>query len=117
MCMWALAVIKRSVSAFFLKGGQLSAVVRELLALGNKKSYIRPSCTKTLVDLIGRVKPEVLREEVWPLLQVDLNEGWEECTPDRLILLLACHNKDKVGDGHIVQTVTCSVNSLPCSAS
>ena len=85
-----------------MQGEQLSAMVSELSSVGEKKSYIRPSCTQTLVDLIERVPQEVLREGVWPLLRGQLDKGWEDCTPDRLLLLLACRRRDKVGDGNIV---------------
>ena len=85
-----------------MQGEQLSAMVGELSSMGEKKSYIRPSCTQTLVDLIERVPQEVLREGVWPLLRGQLDKGWEDCTPDRLLLLLACRHRDKVGDGNSV---------------
>ncbi|KAK7087144.1 hypothetical protein V1264_021231 [Littorina saxatilis] len=78
-----------------LKGEQLGTVVRELLTVGSKKSHIRPTVTQTLMDLIGCLTLEVFSETVWPVLKEDLDKGWEECTPDRLIFLLACRNKDK----------------------
>ena len=79
----------------------MSSLVSELLSLGEKKSYIRPTCTQTLLDLIERVTAEELREAVRPSLQKDQDKGWEDCTPDRLLLLLACRKKDKVGEGGV----------------
>jgi hypothetical protein len=74
-------------------------VVEALRSVANKKSYILPVSTRTLADLIRHVSPDDLRETIWPLLEGDLAKGWKDCTPDRLVLLLALHSKDMVGEG------------------
>jgi hypothetical protein len=78
---------------------QLATVVGALRSVSNKKSYILPVSTRTLADLIRHVSADDLCETIWPLLEGDIAKGWEDCTPDRLVLLLALHSKDKVREG------------------
>ncbi|XP_076452563.1 myb-binding protein 1A-like protein [Babylonia areolata] len=78
-----------------LKADHLDAMVGELLSVGEKRSYIRPLCTQTLLDLVDKATPQQLAESLWPHLRAEQEKGWEGCTPDRFLLLLACRHKDK----------------------
>lgn len=77
------------------EGEHIETVMRELNTLCTKRSYIRPSSTQCLLDIVEHVSSEVLSHTVWPKLRGELSKGWEDCTADRLLLLIACRCKNK----------------------
>ena len=64
--------------------------------LSDKRSYLRPIITTMLVDWIRASTTQVVKESILPHLKLDLDKGWSDCTPDRLMLVLALRKKDKV---------------------
>ncbi|XP_059155196.1 myb-binding protein 1A-like protein [Physella acuta] len=90
---FAFSTIIQSGRITQLSGAALSTVVEELLSLAEKKSYLKPVCSRIVEDLITKISDTDFEEHVWPKVKTTLKAGWESCTLDRVSLLLVCRNR------------------------
>ena len=63
-------------------------VVKQICVCAQKKAFLQELCVVTVGQLIseGRFSDDVIRDHVIPL--VGVTSGWEECTPERLYIVL-----------------------------
>ncbi|XP_070572411.1 myb-binding protein 1A-like protein [Ptychodera flava] len=71
----------------------LKKVTTELFKLSQKKGYLEDVCTQALADIIVQCNSDMFESYIWPVLNAELKEGWEDCTPQRLHLIFVCHNQ------------------------
>lgn len=81
---------------FLIQKEDISAVTSELCSLSAKRSYIRPLCTQCLLDLAANIDSDAFSNGMWCHLKGELSKGWEDCTVDRLLLLLAFRKREQV---------------------
>jgi len=73
-----------------MTSAELEPIFNEILALSQKKSYLKPVCNNILEDLVKQVSVDTFGECVWPKIRDSVKEGWEGCTLDKLSLVLVC---------------------------
>ncbi|XP_071110984.1 uncharacterized protein [Haliotis cracherodii] len=81
-----LAIIQ-SGKLFQSEPGLVSEVVENLRHISTQKSYLQPICYQGLVSLVAKVSGEVFTAQVWPHLEADLVLGWDDCSPNTLLLV------------------------------
>ncbi|XP_077995887.1 myb-binding protein 1A-like protein [Glandiceps talaboti] len=88
------AYIAISQSGRMLKAPEesLERIVTDLYKFSNMKGYLRDVCIQAIVDIIKQVDSNIFKQYIWPVLKADLKEGWENCTPQRLLFVNLCHN-------------------------
>ncbi|XP_012942032.1 rDNA transcriptional regulator pol5 isoform X2 [Aplysia californica] len=76
-----------------MSNDDLGTVMEELLSMAQKKSYLKPVCNKTIGDLVQQISVDTFGESVWPKIRESVKLGWEQCSLDKLSLLLVCREK------------------------
>ena len=63
-------------------------MVKQICVCAQKKAFLQELCMVTVGQLIseGHFSDDVIRDHVIPL--VGVTSGWEECTPERLYIIL-----------------------------
>ena len=63
-------------------------VVKQICSCAQKKTFLQELCVVTVGQLIveGNFSVDVVKDHVIPLMGV--TSGWEECTPERLYIIL-----------------------------
>jgi len=69
-------------------------LVRNFLALMNKKSYLQEICGMAICDILKAIDFSIF-ETIKPILESILCKGWEKCTPDDLMIVLTVQSKFK----------------------
>ena len=63
-------------------------IVKQICSCAQKKAFLQELCVVTVGQLVseGRFSNDVIRDHVIPL--VGVTSGWEECTSERLYIVL-----------------------------
>ncbi|RDD40370.1 Myb-binding protein 1A-like protein, partial [Trichoplax sp. H2] len=66
----------------------LVLVTKNLFQLSKEKNYIREIAITGIVDIIKKVPFKLFVRHIAPILQTDLQKGWNETTPEALMVVL-----------------------------
>lgn len=67
----------------------LPVLITRVRELSKKKSYLKELCAKVIVDILTVVSPSVFKKLVYPSVKEIIEGGWEQATPETLLIALA----------------------------
>ena len=68
----------------------MKSVVQKLATISKKKIHLREFCAVCIKQLLEGVNQEMM-ESLIPYLELEC--GWEKCTPEKLLILLSLQSK------------------------
>ncbi|XP_062578911.1 myb-binding protein 1A-like protein [Saccostrea cucullata] len=69
---------------------QVQKVVQSLVQVCRNRAYLKQISTYAISLIASQVKADIFKASVWSEIEADLTQGWTGCSPDTLLLLLAC---------------------------
>ncbi|RUS73010.1 hypothetical protein EGW08_019232 [Elysia chlorotica] len=76
-----------------MDGEAVGTLTKDILAMADKKSYLKAVCHKTVEDIVTQVSAEDFGDHIWLKLREKMKQGWEVCCLHTLSLLLTCRSK------------------------
>lgn len=65
-------------------------IVQSLVQVCQKRSFLKQISTYAISLIVSQVNTEIFKAAVWSEIEAELTQGWTGCSPDTLMLLLAC---------------------------
>ncbi|KAK3803908.1 hypothetical protein RRG08_059773 [Elysia crispata] len=76
-----------------MNGEAVGILTNELLAMADKKSYLKAVCNKTLEDIVTQVSADDFGDHIWLKLRDKMKQGWDSSSLHTISLLLTCRSK------------------------
>ncbi|EDV27082.1 uncharacterized protein TRIADDRAFT_54659 [Trichoplax adhaerens] len=81
-------IVTHSAKSEEADANDLVLVTKNLFQLSKEKNYIREIAITGIVDIIKKVPFKLFVRHIAPILQTDLQKGWNETTPEALMVVL-----------------------------
>ncbi|XP_078335491.1 myb-binding protein 1A-like protein [Crassostrea virginica] len=65
-------------------------IVQSLVQVCQKRTFLKQISTYAISLIVSQVNTEIFKSAVWSEIEAELTQGWAGCSPDTLMLLLAC---------------------------
>ncbi|XP_061196291.1 myb-binding protein 1A-like protein [Saccostrea echinata] len=65
-------------------------IIQSLVQVCKNRAYLKQISTYAISLIVSQVNTDIFKASVWSEIEADLTQGWTGCSPDTLLLLLAC---------------------------